>query len=108
MVRIVRELEKRNETSVCTFLCHASYSACDCEQNEKLKLGNSRVIRREFRGNSDSKKGIQIKCIKHVVCFAIILEAEAPPSSPFIILKGEILIFRDAGEAAGCTQPFVF
>ena len=32
-----------------------------------MKTGNSRGIRREFRGNSDSKKGIQIKCIKKVI-----------------------------------------
>ena len=49
-------------------------------------------------GNSDSKKGMQIKCIKTVLCFAEMFEAEATPSCPFIILKGEIHIFRDARE----------
>ena len=67
-----------------------------------MKTGNSRGNRREFRGNSDSKKGIQIKYIKQVICFAQFFEAEISPSCPFIILKGEIHSFRGAGEPTGC------
>ena len=67
-----------------------------------MKTGNSRGNRREFRGNSDSKKGIQIKCIKKVICFAQFFEAEISPSCPFIIVKGEIHSFRGAGEPTGC------
>ena len=51
-------------------------------------VGNSGVIRKEFRGNSDRKKGIQTNSGKNVTRLQGILEAETTPSSPYIILKG--------------------
>ena len=51
-------------------------------------MGNSDVIRREFRGNSDRKKGIQTNSAKQVTRLQGVLEAEATASSPYIILKG--------------------
>ena len=51
-------------------------------------MGNSEVIRREFRGNSDRKKGIQTHSGKKATRLQGILEAEAPASSPYIKLKG--------------------
>ena len=53
-------------------------------------MGNSDVIRREFRGNSDRKKGIQTNGGKQMSRLQSILEAEATPSSPYIILKGAL------------------
>ena len=51
-------------------------------------LGNSDVIRREFKGNSDRKRGIQTDCGQKVTRLQRILEAEATASSPYIKLKG--------------------
>ena len=72
------------------FVCHVSCLAHGCEQNANQKLGNSGVNRREFKGNSDAKKGIRINCSENIVVFAMIFEAEIAPSSPFIILKGKM------------------
>ena len=49
------------------------------------KRGNSEGIQREFRGNSDAKKGIRIKCNENMVRFAMIFDTEITPSYPFII-----------------------
>ena len=56
------------------------------------KLGNpegTNGIQGEFKGNSDAKKGIRIKCNENMVRFAMIFDTEITPSYPFIILKGE-------------------
>ena len=52
------------------------------------RMGNSDVIRREFRGNSDRKKGIQTNGGKQMPRLQSIFEAEATPSCPYIVLKG--------------------
>ena len=54
------------------------------------KRGNLEGIQKEFRGNSDAKKGIRIKCNENIVRFAMIFDTEITPSYPFIILiRGE-------------------
>ena len=65
-----------------------------CEQHESLQAGefrgNSNGIQREFRGDSDAKKGIRIKCNEKMLRFAMIFDTEMTPSYPFIILKGKM------------------
>ena len=85
---------------MCAYICmcqskHSVGNRCQSQRTnvsriEKETAGNSRGIRRVFRGNSDGKKGIPISRIKNIPRFAIVFYAEATPSSPFIIFKGEI------------------
>ena len=49
----------------------------------------------EFRGDSDAKKGIRIKCNENMVRFTMIFDTEITPSYPFIILKGKMSGFFD-------------
>ena len=59
-------------------------------------------IQREFRGDSDAKKGIRIKCNENMVHFAMIFDTEMAPSCPFIILKGEMSRTFNETHRTGC------
>ena len=79
--------------SACVKVSYSVGNRCQSQRTnvsriEKETAGNSRGIRRVFRGNSDGKKGIPISRIKNIPRFAVVFYAEATPSSPFIILKG--------------------
>ena len=75
------QINGKRKTQNATQTGHASGTYGDPD------MGNSEVIRREFRGNSDRKKGIQKNSTKKVSRLQGVLEAEATPSSPYIILK---------------------
>ena len=80
--------------------------AHDCEQHENLQAGafrgNSNGIQGGFRGDSDAKKGIRIKCNENMVRFAMIFDTEIAPSYPLIILKGRTRGFFDENHRTGC------